>query len=93
LKPFGVNGYFNYSVTRENNSCYEYWDGGSKMLQKFLAKHEPACPNNWICEALNLAGAIVEEKSGSPAKVAEGSQKRKRRNDLSFLVHEADVSN
>lgn len=48
---------------------------------------------NWICEALSLAGAIVEEKSGSPAKVADGSQKRKRRNDLSFVVHEADVSN
>ena len=65
------------------------------MLQTFLKKHEPACPKNWICEALSLSSAIVEEKSRSPAKVAEGSQKRKRRNhDLSFIVHEleADIS-
>ena len=65
------------------------------MLQTFLKKHKPACPKNWICEALSLSSAIVKEKSSSPAKVAEGSQKWKHRNhDLSFIVHklEADIS-
>ena len=76
-----------YSATRENNNCYEYWDGGPKMLQKFLKKHEPACQDNWICHALNLSGAIIEERPVSPARVAEGSQKRKRRGgDLSFIL-------
>jgi len=74
-------------VTRENNNLYKYWDGGPKMLQHFLKKHEPACQNTWICRALNLSGAIVEEKPVSSKTVVEGSQKRKRQT-LSFILHD-----
>lgn len=73
-----------------NNSCYEYWDGGSEKLHEFLQKHELACKENWICEALNLSHAVVEEKSLSPTlKVVEGPPPQKRkRGDLSYIIHE-----
>lgn len=69
----------------ENNK--QIRDGGVDMLKKFLQKHEMACRDNWICQALDLLGAVVEPKLLSPIKVGKDSQKRKRRHDLAMLLH------
>ncbi|KAF8808517.1 hypothetical protein BYT27DRAFT_7222879 [Phlegmacium glaucopus] len=76
-----------HTATRDN-SCHEYWDGGPQKIQDFLKKHTTACENNWICQALNLLDAVVEEKDMSPSPSKDKLQKRKRHGSISFMVNE-----
>ncbi|PPQ79723.1 hypothetical protein CVT26_016028 [Gymnopilus dilepis] len=81
-----------HTATKQDNTCHEYWDRGPEMLKSFLRKHEPACRDNWICQALNLSDAIVEKKGGSPLK-ANSEAQLEMQDSLSFssAQNDADV--
>ena len=84
------------SATKDN-SCHEYWDGRLKKLQDLSKNHSIAYKSNWICGALHLQDAVVEEKDLSPSpswynnfdyKAENQPWKRKHHGSISFLINE-----
>jgi hypothetical protein len=39
-----------------------YWDGGPQMIERFVEQHREPCQTNWICKALHLATAEVQDE-------------------------------
>ena len=84
------------SATKDN-SCHEYWDGRLKKLQDLSKNHSIAYKSNWICGALHLQDAVVEEEDLSPSpswynnfdyKAENQPWKRKHHGSISFLINE-----
>ena len=53
-----------HSDTAEPGRCEVYWDHGPLMIKLFNEQHGVACSNNWICNGLNLATTVVQDKKG-----------------------------
>lgn len=65
-----------------------YWDRGPVEIANFLKQHQPACGNNWICNALNLDNLVFEPnddiaQSESPPKKRLAA----KRGSLSFITN------
>jgi len=50
-------------ASRVDNNICEYWDKGKPGIEAFLVEHLKACSGNWVCNGLQLLGALVQPPS------------------------------
>lgn len=68
----------NCDIDRNSTTTSHYWDLGSKMFEKIMAKHYEVCEKNWVCKRLSLDNIRVEKVSRVHKNQA-GSRRRNGR--------------